>query len=82
MDSNMDASLYIHNSDDINDHINLIKDLEDKKIQKETSLKNINKNNSKIDKTESFIDVSTNILDYLEKYDKIHSKNLEKDKKI
>ena len=36
----MEASLYIHNlCDDINEHITLIKDLEDKKIQKKQMLK-------------------------------------------
>ena len=75
MNSNMDASLYIHNlCDDINEHITLIKDLQDKKIHKNANVKKI-KQNTNVDNRESFVDVSMDILDYLERYHKNCNKN-------
>jgi len=73
----MEASLYIHNlCDDINKHITLIKDLEDKKIHKKANVKKI-KQNSNVDNRESFVDVSMEILEYLGQYDKNCNKKLE-----
>lgn len=71
----MNSSLYTYLCEDIYAHINLIKDLEDKKLHKNISLKNL-KTIKKSDKIESFMDVSINILEYLESYDKIIYKPL------
>ena len=65
MESNMNSSLYTYLCEDIYAHINLIKDLEDKKLHKNISLKNL-KTIKKSDKIESFMDVSINILSFLQ----------------